>query len=340
MSISDSPRFINTPTLLEEYNEDQKGYDQAIDGDTIIELSHEYKAVAGNEEFYKVLLTNMTSRQGEVAGNEGFMETMKKGATSVIQAVKDFFKWLFSFFTGKKEIAERKVMTLTLEIEKNGVITDPIPYPASYTNVYPKTGITANNLAWLMPALADIEAAMKRVEKYVGVVEKTCNVLVADITMTGVDEGKLKSSIVAFIKESQEALGVKELNKPTEFFGLNDFQMDGSGKIKELPDPPNTTKDPKFRTDQTQVLTILKKQQELVKAADAMVGNTTKLEKVFIKGLNSSLQGTKEKPQVKAAEDLQEIVRHVMANLKIMEMAVFRAIFATTDLLSATVKKG
>lgn len=340
MSISDSPRFINTPTLLEEYNEDQKGYDQAIDGDTVIELASEYKGVTGNEELYKVLLTNLAAAPREVAGNEGFMETMKKGATSVIQAVKDFFKWLFSFFTSKKEIAERKVMNLTLEIEKHGVKTDEIHYPASYTNVYPKTGITANNLAWMMPALDEIESAMKRVEKYVAAVEQTCNTLVADITATGVNEDKLKGSIVDFIKKSQETLGVKELNKPTEFFGLNDFQMDGSGKIKELPDPPNTTKDPKFRTDQTQVLAILKKQQDLTNTAYSMVETSTKLEKTFIKGLNSSLQGTKEKPQVKAAEDLQEIIRHVMANLKIMETAVFRAIFAAADILSATVKKG
>lgn len=340
MSISDSPRFINTPTLLEEYNEDQKGYDQVIDGDTVIELGNEYKAVSGNEEFYKVLLSSMTSPVREVAGNEGFMETMKKGATSVIQAVKDFFKWLFSFFTSKKEIAERKTMNLTLQIEKHGVKEEEVSYPASYTNVYPKTGVTANNLAWMMPALDDIETAMKRVEKYVAVVESTCNTLVADITKTGVSEEKLKGSIVDFIKKSQEALDVKELNKPTEFFGLNDFQMDGSGKIKELPDPPNTTKDPKFRTDQTQVLALLKKQQELVGSAYTMVETSTKLEKTFIKGLNSSLQGTKDKPQVKAAEDLQEIIRHVMANLKIMESCVFRAIFAASDILSATVKKG
>lgn len=349
MSISDSPRFINTPTLLEEYNDDQKGYDQVIDGDTVIELHREYTAVQGNEEFYKVLLTNLVSPAPlDVVGNEGFMDTLKKGATSVIQAVKDFFKWLFSFFTGKKEIANRKVIELELKLEKNGVIEDEINYPASYTNVYDKTGITANNLAWMPGALEDVAKAMARMGHYCQAVEKGVGNIETAALLAGskVDPSMLKVLVEEFVEGTRKALEIKEINKPVTFFGLCDIQMDAQGKLKELPDPPNTTKNPKFRTDLTQVRSLLGKQKLLTTNADTMLNNSVKLEKVFITALNKTLEKakgadeTEGKAFTKTAEEVQELVRHVMANVKLLEMAVFRAIFASSDILSATVKKG
>lgn len=348
MSITDSPRFINTPTLLEEYNADQKGYDQVIDDDVVVDLSREYDRVGGNEEFYKAIFSHVSLPDvAVVSGNEGFMASVLKGMSSVMQAVKDFFKWLFTFFTGKKEVSKRKTNSLELAINANGVSTDEIPYPPSYLNVYNKQGITDNNLGWMSGAFDDCLKAVKRVETYIKAVESKIESMTPALMERGAQGGsELNACAAELVKAGQDALGIEKLGAPHTFYGLVDIQMDKEGKLKELPDPPNTTKNPKFRTDQVQVWALLKKHQELLKAADAMMQESVKLEKVFIKRLNKDMENIRKRDQVENAtfsrtvSQIQAVLRHIMANLKLTQTIVFRTVFASLAILSATTKKG
>lgn len=342
MSIPTTPRSINTPTLLEEYNADQKGYDSVISDGVVTDLTLEQETVTGNEVFYKAILGHVTPQDTpDVSGNESFMDTLKKGAANVTQAVKDFFKWLFSFFTGKKEIAIRKAETLVLNIDKHGVSTNEIPYPSNYTDIYNKVGIPANNLGWMPGALEECGKAIGRVNSYCAEVEKAVTGFSGKATVE-----ELKEKTRTFVAGAQHALGIPKLNDPAKFFGLVDVQMDNDGKLKELPDPPNSAKDPKFRTDQTQVLGLLKQHKELVSAAEKMVENSSRLEKTFIKALNKSFDEAKASDQSaggsysKAVGEVQEVVRYAMANLKMMETAVFKAIAGSISILSATANKG
>jgi hypothetical protein len=350
MSISDSPRFINTPTLLEEYNEDKKGYDQAVDDDTVIALSREYDTVSGNEEFYKAVFSHISLPSIDVvSGNEaGFMDSIKKGLSAVIQSVKDFFKWLFSFFTGKKEIAGRKSVSLELSIDKHGVNTDEIPYPLGFGDIYNKTGIPAANLGWMDSALGDCEKAVKKIEDYIEVMKKGCQA----ITEAGFQKvnddgaGAVKKEHDALLVAAQNALAIEKLNTPSTLYGRVDFQMDGHGKLKEVPDPPLQGKNPKFKTDQSQVLHLLTKQKALLKAADSMLETSMHIERVSLKSLNSLMDFNKNidvngtKQFTAAANEVQATVRVVMGNLKMLQTAVYKSIFAAQSVLNATINKG
>lgn len=347
MSISNSPRFINTPTLLEEYHEDQKGYDQAVSEDLAVALSREYDRVDGNEEFYKAIFSHMTLPSvAVVSGNEGFFEGIKKAIDVVIQAVKDFFKWLFTFFTGKKEVVTRKAETLALDIDKHGVNTDEIPYPRDYTDIYDKPTKPDAGLAWMSRAMADCETAMNHVGMYIGVLQAASNSLTADNLVLGKDAGaNFKAANKKILDATKTALNIKAFNESTVFFGLNDFKMDESGKLHELPSPPNPAKDPKFRTDQSEVLGLMKKHKALVEKADDMMKHSVKLEKEFIKTLNRELElskkaAGKDTPYTSTVGEVQTILRNAMANLKLMEVMIFRAVFASLSILKATVKKG
>lgn len=349
MSITDSPRFINTPTLLEEYNADQKGYDDLIDEDTKFALSKEYDKVSGNEQFYQAIFSHVSlPNVTVVSGNEGFMEQIKKGVSSLIQAVKDFFKWIFSFFTGKKEIAKRKQLDLRLKIEKDGVTTEEVQYPLDYTDIYNKKGKTDNNLAWMPLALNDCEKAIDRVENYIKVLESASKEMTEGLMHTDTSDkvAKLAKMLPDTVEKSRAALGIAKLNEPAVFFGLNDFQMDPAGKLKELPDPPNQTKNPKFRTDQTQVVTLLTLQEKMLKSAEGMMENSVKLEKSFLRELNTLAKVSEDlkfgnNPELKkVAGELQAFVRNAMANLKMMELIIFRTAFGALSILNATARKG
>lgn len=347
MSISDSPRFINTPTLLEEYQADQKGYDEVVSEDATIALSREYDRVDGNEEFYKAIFSHIALPSvAVVSGNEGFFEGVKKAVDVVIQAVKDFFKWLFTFFTGKKEVVTRKTETFELDVDKHGVNTGEIPYPRDYADIYDKPTKPDGGLGWMSRAMTDCETAMNHVGMYIGVLQSASNTLTADNLMLGKDAGaNFKAANKKILDATKTALNIKAFNESTVFFGMNDFKMDENGKLHEVPSPPNPAKDPKFRTDQSEVRSLLKKHKALIEKADEMVQHSVRLEKEFIKTLNSELELSKKAsasdvPYTSTVSEVQSILRNAMANLKLMEVIIFRAVFASLSILKATVKKG
>ena len=347
MSITDSPRFINTPTLLEEYNADQKGYSDAIDEDTKFELSKEYDRVSGNEEFYQAIFSHVSLPEvSVVSGNEGFLDKVKKGVEVVIQAVKDFFKWLFSFFTGKKEAVNRKTKSLELDIEKNGINTGEIHYPLDYMDIYDKLTKPEASLSWMSSAFHDCGEAMKRVALYVGILQGACKSLTDMSAPTNNGPVQLKETINKIVSLGMGTLSIKGFNVSTPFFASHDFKMDQNGKLHEVPSPPNQAKNPTFRTNQTEVLRLFKEHKALMNNAEDLMEFTVKLEKDFIKALNKELEKTKKADSdknshyVSTISDLQTIMRNGMANIKLLELTIFKGLFASLSILNATVNKG
>lgn len=350
MSISDSPRFINTPTLLEEYHEDQKGYDSLFDDDTKVQLSREYDRVSGNEEFYKAIFSHVSLPSvNSVSGNEGFFDAIKKGISAFIQAVKDFFKGMFSFFTGKKEVAARKTSNLELNIGKHGVVAGQIPYPASIGDIYDRAKGPGSSLAWMRGALDDCIYAVKQVEAYLVVLKKGTQAITDAALNKITDEGSvdIKKEHDQMVSAAREALEIKELNTPSSLYGRVEIQMDATGKLKEVPDDLQLTKDAKFNTDQSEIERLLVKHKELLKAADTMLENSMQIENTSLKALNALMNANKNldvkgtKKFTAAADEIQSTVRHAMANLKLLQTIIYRSIFASTAVLTAaTAKKG
>lgn len=332
MLLSVSPRAINTPTLLEEYEADQKGYDQFADEDTVITLSREHDRVQGNEAFYKVLLNNL-STPTSVTGNEGFMSTLKAGANKAIEVVKSFFKWLFSFFGGKKEVASRKAETLGLDLDKHGVKKGEIKYPSNYTVIYNLDGKPHNNLGWMHKALSEVSQSIESVKKYVSHVERTT----ADIArgLSASETARVSVAIDSFYVGTADCFNITKPDTPTPLFGAVRIKLGTLGKLHEAT-LPRIVQGGVFQTDLPEVTKHLTQHNTVLTEANNMVKKSTELEGSLTKMLKSITDSTNKTD----AEHLQTLVRTVMANIKLVETHVFKALTASASVLSASLDKG
>lgn len=331
MLLSVSPRAINTPTLLEEYEADQKGYDQFADEDTVITLSREHDRVQGNEAFYKVLLDNL-STPTSVAGNEGFVSVIKAGAIKAIEVVKSFFKWLFSFFMGKKEVAVRKAETLNLDLGKHGVKKGEIKYPVNYSVIYNLDGKPHNNLGWMHKALTEVNQTIADVKKYVIQVERAT----ADIThgLSSNETARVSTAIDSFYGSTAECFHITKPETASPLFGFVRVKLTAFGKLQEAT-LPRTVQSGVFQTDLPEVTKHLTQHTTVLTEANNMVKKSAELEA----GLVKMLKGISDTTNKTDAEHLQTMVRTIMANLKLVETHVFKALTASASVLSASLDK-
>lgn len=333
MLLSVSPRAINTPTLLEEYEADQKGYDQFADEDTVITLSREHDRVQGNEAFYKVLLDNL-STPASVTGNEGFMSTVKAGVNKVIEVVKSFFKWLFSFFGGKKEVASRKAETLGLDLNKHGVKKGEVKYPSNYDFIYNLDGKPHNNLGWMTAALTEVQQTIKDIKKYVTHVEQASSAITRGLS--GNETATVSVAIDTFYGGTADCFRITKPDTPTALFGPVKIKLGTLGKLHEATLVRLITKDSGFQTSLQEVTKHLAQHNTVLTDANAMVKKTAELEGALVK----MLKGISETTNKTDAEHLQGMVRTVMANIKLVETHVFKALTASASILSASLDKG
>lgn len=334
-------RSINTPTVMEEYAADQEGYDQVLEGPAASALSHEHDQVTGNENLYRALLSRMAPiGVSDISGNEGFLETIKKGAAAGIQAVKDFFKWLWNFFTGKTEITKRKSEALSENLFKHGVRNGDIAYPSSVGWINTKKGTPEGNLNWLDGGIAGCSKATAHTDAYIKLVKAFCGV--AGGFMSADKQSALEEAYKSFLTSSRNTFVLPSDGTPGKLFGTHQITMGADGKIKQDFVAPmfDAKKPPQFKTDRSAVTGLLDKVNTLTVDLEKLLKDASELETVFIKALTNSTKSVANDSANKATVDLvQGAVRAAMVNIKTLQTTLFKGQAAALDILNGCVKK-
>lgn len=340
---SNIPRAINTPTVMEEYAADQKGYDQLMDAPAVTALSREHDQVTGNENLYRILLNRMAPLELPiVAGNESFLDSIKKGVTAAIQAVKDFFKWLWSFFTGKTEINKRKTSKLEEAITQHGVKEEEVAYPSSVGWINTKKGAPDANLSWLGTGIDEATKAVNHLEAYLTRLTKFCTF--AGTLMAPGKEQPLKEAYDAFLLDEAKEFGIPKDGSAVKLFGTHTIAMGKDGRMQAGFVQPmfNAKSPPKFKTDKNVVGGLLTKSKALTKELEDVTKQAALLESVFIKALTASTKSVDDqnKSTKALADQIQGTVRTAMINIRMLKTTLFKASTAAVDILGACSKGG
>jgi len=339
-------RFINTPTVEALYNAENPESVVDAPDDKIDDLSDEYDKVSGNECLYYQYVFSHIPRQknlDSVEGTEGFMSWIGDMVSSLITAVKNFFKWVFSFFTGKKEVAARKNKDLIAKLDKNGVRKHFTHYPQGYMNLWASKAKIPANLDWMTKAIADWTAATGKVEEYIKEVGDTARK--AEALFTGKQLSHTKDAMEKLFKEHHDAL-IKIFGKdPAPYIGGTTVSITSHGKLslKADPDLLESDKNAGFISSETTTRSVAKSLDTMNTKFQGMITKSVELEKVFIKGLNTSLAFSKkaeaeDQAAAKAiAHSLEEIIRNGMAGIKLLETLVFKVYNTASSIVSSSI---
>jgi hypothetical protein len=341
-------RFINTPTVEALYNAENPESVVDAPDDKIDDLSDEYDKVSGTESLYYQYIFSHIPRQQDlssVQGNEGFLSWIKDMVGALITAVKNFFKWVFSFFTGKKEVAARKNKNLLEKLDANGVKKHFTHYPTGYMNFWASKAKIPANLDWMPKAITEWNAAAAKVSAYTKEVGDTVNEAERLYISSG-QLSKVKGELEKLFKDHQAAL-VKIFGKdPAPFIGGTNISITAHGKLslKADPDLLESDKNAGFISTETTTRALAKSLQTMNTTFDGMIQKSVTLEKVFISGLNKSLEFANQmeindEAAAKAvSSSLQEIVRNGMAGIKILETLVFKVYSSASDIVNSSVE--
>jgi hypothetical protein len=314
-----SPRFINTPTVLEDYEADQKGYDTQIEGDAPLKLSREYDRVVGFESLYKSLLEHKpVVFTDTVTGTEGFLGSIANGTKALIQAVKDFFKWLWEFFTGKQSRLENKTEDLEDTLKVKGVKAGDVEYPLSVFELYTKASKPDPSLTWLETEIKTLAASIGKVENYLDATRAFAQAVHSGTTQ-GTDLEQYLAAVKTHFAEGQH------------FFGPYKVKVNPEGRIST----EKLARDPRvapgsFKTNLTQVRHLVDEIKGVQNKLETMVNKSVELENGLLKALG----------KVEETAELEVLRRHIrtsMGTIKELESLLFRGAGAAVNILKAAV---
>lgn len=341
-------RFINTPTVEALYNAENPESVVDAPDDTINDLSDEYDKVSGTESLYYQYIFSHIPRQQDlngVQGTEGFMSWVKDMVGSLITAVKNFFKWVFSFFTGKKEVAARKNKNLLEKLDKNGVKQHFTHYPAGYTSVWASKAKIPANLDWMKDASDEWKKANAKTVEYINEIKKT----VQTAESTYLKKGQLskgKEELEKLFKAHHAAIVGIFGKEPALFIGGCTVSITAHGKLSLKPDPDllESDKNDGFISSETTTRALAADLTVMNTTFQSTVNKSTELENVFIKGLNNSLsfantvEVNNEAVAKQLTGSLQEIVRNSMAGVKALETLLFKVYNSHTAIVESSVE--
>lgn len=341
-------RFINTPTVEALYNAENPESVVDAPDDKIDDLSDEYDQVSGTESlYYQYIFSHIPRQQNldSVQGNEGFLSWIKDMVSSLITAVKNFFKWVWSFFTGKKEVAARKNKNLLEKLDQNGVRKHFTHYPLGYMNLWASKAKIPANLDWMTKAIADWTAAANKVSAYTKEVGETVNAAERLYISKG-QLSKAKDDLEKLFKDHQAAL-IKIFGKdPAPFIGGTTIAITAHGKLslKVDPDLLEADKNAGFISSETTTRALAKSLVTMNTTFDGMISKSVDLEVIFIKGLNKSLEFanqlevTDQAAAKAVSSSLQEIIRNGMAGIKVLESLVFKVYGTASDIVNSSIE--
>lgn len=339
-------RFVNTPTIKEIWEaEHGKEVESESSDEEVQELSDEYDKTTGTEGFYQLFLKHSQQPMNNrdlFSGNEGFWDGIKKGIAFVSDSIKKFFKWLFSFFTSKKELVERTKNKLSKIIDIKGVKEGDISYPATTMVIWNASGKPGNSLSWMNNKITEIDKVIASSIEY----KDATKVFIGEIGKALSKHGQLhkaKPDIDGLVEGFNKKM--KEIFKEGPFIGLTTLTVNKENKIvlKRNPNIPQKAFKATYRTDVSTAKTILKS----VEHANEEYGNLTTenvlLEDTLVKNLDLALRtGTNFSDGDHAAakavsEKVKKVMNTTMANLKTLENIIHKSINAGLAVVKAAV---
>lgn len=313
--------FTVSPTVKEIYEEGEAEFIAAGEIPQMALLSNENDKVSGLESLYGIILREHHRKLpvSSVTGNEGFMDTVREGFKKLIQAVKDFFKWMWGLVAGKEKAAENKLTKTEEALDKSGAKPGEIPYPKKAAYVYKKDGKPDNNLHWVKETLVDM---VKVADKAIAYVKDASALMDA---VTNATETSAMARMVALPKElSSNIRSVFNLeeHKPGFLLVGNDVILK-EGRLSEDASDYDIKRfmGAKFITSTDELRTLLKGAKEVQKKTTELRKALFNMEETIVKNLQKAIvvtgktEGDKQFAE-KAGTAVKEAVRDTMANLK------------------------
>lgn len=327
--LSNQPRFVTTPTVLEVYENERLEPNLRIEQTDKEELSKEYDrtdGVDGTEGFYKLLFSELPYDIEEVEGTESFSEWVKTGLSKLIETVKAFFKWIGSYFISKDRVTEEKISEAKQRLKQNGVKTGPVEYPGGYRSAFGKTGKIPENIHWVPESAGVLEGQISLAEEGMialkGLFEKIDDKKI----------GEFHSHLDRYHKENEDLFNA--VIKQRIFVGGNRLIKNTRGEIRveknaELNNRLDGAK-AGFQTSGHEVETYLNKLDNLLTKKAGYGKKVTSLEGVIVDKLNklSALKDRELSAQEKKnVEAIEQTVKNAMVMFK-----SFLGVFNTTYL--------
>ena len=344
-------RFINTPTVMETWEAENKKEPETHDDKEVKDLSDEYDEkgdVTGTESYYKFAMslvqtpgTNYLDR----SGNEGLWSMVVGGFNAFIGAIGKFFKWVYSFFTSKKEIVSNSAKKLDKAIKVKGVKEGEIPYPKKYVLIWNTTGKPGQDIAWIKERLVDLntvinsegKAYIKELKKYISalkeIIEKAKK---GQIT-------KVKDDLLKVV--SDHASEVKKFMKPGPWMCGTLLEVSNDGKLitKTNTQVAKGVKGIKFKTTVSIVEGVLSAVQHTNDIFGEFTKEVVDMEDVVVADMHECLKKAGEleskNPEMAKAiiDKIKQSITISLTNIKLIETNLYKAINAGLAIASSAV---
>lgn len=342
-------RFVNSPTVFMEYEKDKEGFDNFLAKDSKMvpdytereEKKDETKEddVDGSESLRSRLdnYFGVVHASKQVSGSESFVGSIKEGFAKLIKKIKDFFKWMWEYFTSRGSRLDKKMATLQAAIKGNGIKEDTeIGYPINAGRIYtlPRNKKPLNNLSWLDADLSRLEKLVKGTKEFNTKAEELLRTVVKkDLKPGDASEKIYKVALSAFdVKEGKD-------ESVLNIFGNFQLVFRPTDKFLSVTTLSGVPTGSKFRTNLNSVKSYADRLDEVIKQYTKNINDAKKLESTVIKELNDLAKSDETAGNQKANQDaVRNVITRVMEAIRQTNDLAYRGSQATVDILSATTK--
>lgn len=333
-------RYIVTPTLKDISDADREEYDAVEAQPVMAELSAENDQVSGTEKYYNYILHSravVAAELGSVSGAEGIWSSLKDGANKVIQMVKDFFKWIWSFFSAKEKKIDLKLQQVDFRLKDKGVKSGDIHYPQGTYYIYPKTvlGKPATDLSWVTETNKRIAKGITNAGSYATLLSDQLKLLERQAKEHKPVADMVKGTI-AYQGKIRALFGNTTTADKATFITQDDFRF---GVTRIVYNPTSTRRrDFQTSTFTTSVTTV----EEIRKEA---VANLAQLKKMTVDLQKLEKEMVETLTFLKNAKDItsgvqkvfKAIVTNSLEDIRMFEHVLYRSLNTLGDLLKAAV---
>lgn len=333
-------RYIVTPTLKDISDADREEYDAVEAQPVMAELSAENDQVSGTEKYYNYILHSravVAAELGSVSGAEGIWSSLKDGANKVIQMVKDFFKWIWSFFSAKEKKIDLKLQQVDFHLRDKGVKSGDIHYPQGTYYIYPKTvlGKPATDLSWVTETNKRIAKGITNAGSYASLLTEHLSLL-KRLAKEDKPVADMVKGTIAYQGKIRGLFGNTTTADKATFITQDDFRF---GVTRIIYNPTSTRRrDFQTSTFTTSVTTVEEIRKEAVANLAQLKKMTVDLQKLekemvdtltFLKGVKGISSGVQ--------KVFKNIVTNSLEDIRMFEHVLYRSLNTMGDLLKAAV---
>lgn len=348
--------YVNTQTALDIYEANKEEFDQSTNlGDTEVKLlREEYNKVDGMEALYGFFVRQndrplLSGREGA----EGFMDSIKSGVNKIVDMIKSFFKWIWSFFSGSKEKSEKKAETVKEEIKKKGIKPGKHKYPGTSKKLFSMFEKQGNNLQWLKRAITQIEGLISQTKAYG---DKLNTYYSAQTSLTG-HKDLTRDQLNKFFREHpyDQLTSVFKGSGQAAPGGKGDIHLIGvfyakpnSGglNIRGIPNPKASSVFEVSKTDESLVLDTIEKAKKLLKEAGELTQSVANMESIYVKIFTNfveikdpgrSTSDMRQDDLSRLLNNAKSITNRSISTIKRLEEIIFQCINGVLDTANACV---